>query len=359
MRVLFLCPNLQAGGAERHWSILLPELARRGVGVSVATLDGRGPFYEKLEAAGIPARCFAVGGVRDYESVAVALRRASPDVIVTRATSAHGLGVLATKGRRTSWVVNWHRPAGLPLPRRRSIALRAVLPAADSVIAVSQSQVEELDRFGVKQPSIRVIPNGTDFSPRSSDRERMRTALGIAEHEVVVLSAGRLDPQKRVDRFIDAVTKAQRTNESIVGLIAGSGSLAADLKSRAESAGTNVRFLGRREDMPGVLAAADMLCLTSDSEALPYVVLEAMASRLPVIATRTGALPEVITQETGVTIQLGDLEALSEAIEMLARDANLRRKMGASGMRRQQHLFSAGPMADAYLRTLSDIVGQD
>ncbi len=359
MRALFLCPNLQGNGAERHWSILLPELARRGASVGFATLDGRGPFYDQLEADGIPGVCLAEAGKARYGSAAVALRRATPDVIVTRGTSAHGLGMYAAAGRRTKWVVNWHRPPGLPMNKRRAAVLRFALRAADGVLAVSDSQVQELLALGVDRASIRVIPNGTDFQARDVDRAGVRAALGIEAGRVAVVIAGRLEPQKRVDRFIDALTFAQRTEGSLVGLIVGTGALEHDLKSRALALGANVRFLGRREDMPSVLAAADILCLSSDLEALPYVLLEAMASGLPVIATRTGAVPEIVIPETGLTTEVADTRGLADAMVALARNPSLRRSMGAAARRRQHQLFSSAAMADAYFDALRLAVAKE
>ena len=144
MRALFVCPNLKAGGAERHWSILLPGLRARGIQVSLATLDGRGEFFSPLEQAGVPAACFAGRGRRAPISALRSLRGSGADVIVTRGTSAHGLGMLAARGRPAKWVVNWHRPDGLPLGTRRTLIMRRILPLADAVLAVSESQVPEL-----------------------------------------------------------------------------------------------------------------------------------------------------------------------------------------------------------------------
>ena len=302
MKAIFLCPNLQGGGAERHWSILLPGLRDLGFEVSLATLDGRGEFFSLLERDGVPATCFADRGRRASVTALRSLRAADADVIVTRATSADGLGMLAARNRPTKWIANWHRPDGLPLAPRRRLLLRGILPLADAVIAVSDSQVPELQGFGIRRDSIHVIHNGTDFADAGTDRAAKRSELGLADGEVAVLLAGRLEPQKRVDAFIDSLVLAQRDHPSIVGLVAGSGPLEGELRRQAEDAEVRVRFLGRREDMPQVIAAADILALTSDREALPYIVLEAMAGGLPVVATATGAVPEVVTSEVGIVV---------------------------------------------------------
>ena len=117
-----------------------------------------------------------------------------------------------------------------------------------------------------------------------------------------------------------------------------------------------MRFLGRREDMPQVIAAADILALTSDREALPYIVLEAMAGGLPVVATAAGAVPEVVTSDVGIVVPPGDSVALATAIGKLAADGSLRSALGTAGRARQLSLFSSETMcglyADAIVRTV-------
>ena len=236
MKAIFLCPNLEGGGAERHWSILLPGLRDLGIEVSLVTLDGRGEFYSVLERAGVPVTCFADRGRRASVAALRSLRGADADVIVTRATSADGLAMLATRGRTTKWIANWHRPDGLSLAPRRRLLLRSILPLADAVIAVSDSQVSELQGFGMRRDSIHVIHNGTDFADAGTDRSAKRGELGLADGEVAVLLAGRLEPQKRVDVFLDSLALAQRDDPSIVGLVAGSGPLEGELRRQAQDA---------------------------------------------------------------------------------------------------------------------------
>jgi glycosyltransferase involved in cell wall biosynthesis len=356
MKALFLCPNLDGGGAERHWSILLPGLSGLGIGVGVVTLDGRGPFYSVLERAGIPAISFADHGRRGSVAAVRSLRAADADLIITRGTSAEGLGMLATRGRPTKWVVNWHHPDGLPLAPRRVLILRRILPLADAVVAVSDSQVPELLRYGVRREAIQVIHNGTDFANARVNRSETRRELGLADTEVAVLLAGRLEEQKRVDLFIESLALAQRENGSIVGLIAGSGPLDSDLRRQAERAAVNVRFLGRREDMQEIIGAVDALALTSDQEALPYVVLEAMAGSRPIVTTSVGALPEIVTPDVGLTVPPGDVTAFAAALGKLAGDSGLRSALGAAAQDRQTHKFSAEAMCKAYADAISRVV---
>jgi glycosyltransferase involved in cell wall biosynthesis len=348
MRSLFLCPNMNGGGAERHWSILLPGLRNLGIGVSLATLDGRGEFFSVLEAAGVPATCFADRGRRGSAAALRSLRAGDADVIVTRATSAHGLGMLAARCGPAKWIVNWHRPDGLPLSARRTLILRCILPRADAVIAVSESQIPELLALGVSRGAVQVIHNGTDLPDIRASRADVRRKLGLSDGEVAVLFAGRLEAQKRADIFIESLALAQREHPSVVGLIAGNGALESELRRQAQDTAANVRFLGRREDMPELIAAADVLALTSDREALPYIVLESMAGGLPIASTSVGAVPEIVTPGVGLTVPPGDTRAFAEALGKLAADSALRSALGAAGQAQQRRLFSAEAMCKSY-----------
>ena len=314
-RLLFVCPNLQAGGAERHWSILIPGLARRGFQVTVLTLDGRGPFFDVLVECGIDVASVADAG-RARNLCAVKHVMAAPvDWIVSRAVSADGLSWVAKTMRPdVRWAANWHHPTGMGIAPRRRAILRWALPGANAVVAVSSSQIPELNQLGVRTDSIRVIPNGTDFQPAQGGRQASRAKLDVRDDEIVYLLVGRLEPQKRIDRFIDAIAAARRDRPRIVGLVAGAGPGQAELAARINRTGAKVRLIGRRDDMPDVLAAADALCLTSDYEALPFVVLEAMATGLPVVATRVGALPELLGDNAGVLVDPGDHGALTGAL---------------------------------------------
>jgi len=358
-RVLFVCPNLQAGGAERHWSILLPLLVSHGFDVRLLTLDGRGPFYDALQAAGIPVTCArsATGRLTTYGRATWRLARDPADVIVSRGTSAEGIAAVAQTVRACAWVVNWHHPSGLVLAARRRAILRGVMPRADAVVAVSASQLSELAALGVRRASISVIPNGSDFRPASEQRDTVRAALGVQSAEVAVLLVGRLEPQKRVDLFVDAIATVQRRRHAVVGLIAGSGPDADKLMTRAIEAGARVRFLGRRDDMPGVMAAADVLCLTSETEAAPFAVLEAMASGLPVVATNVGSLPELVVDgETGLLVEPGAVGPVATALIELTADPARLRQMGLAGRARQHDLFSAEVMADKYAAVITAAV---
>jgi glycosyltransferase involved in cell wall biosynthesis len=352
IRVLFVCPNLRTAGAERQWSMLLPRLPARGIEPRVLTLDDRGPIYERLRAAGVPAACAAeLGGpARAYPAALRHLRRHPADVVVTRATSAHGLVAAAARESGAVWAANWHEGPGLALKTRRRGILHAVLRRADAVLAVSPSQRAQLSALGVAGQRVTVIENGTDFRPLPAKRAATRAALALGAGDVAVVLVGSLYAPKRVDVFLAALAAAGAGIPQLVGLVVGDGPDRRALE--AQAGGMRVRFLGQRDDVPELLAAADVLCLTSDAEASPLVVLEAMASGLPVVATAVGGVPGVVVDGvTGRLVPRAAVRAVAEALADLARAPARRRAMGEAGRRRQGERYTADAMADGYART--------
>lgn len=166
------------------------------------------------------------------------------------------------------------------------------LHASERVISVSASAAGQyIARYPFLLSRIRVIPVGVDttiFRPSSRDEARARLSLPQGP---VVLYAGRLEAEKRVDTLLRAIEKMNRPPQVI---IAGSGSL--ETKLRESAAGHPVRFLGRviHAEMPLIMAAADALIIPSAFEGLPTVAVEAMACGLPVVATPTGDLPTIV-----------------------------------------------------------------
>ncbi len=169
---------------------------------------------------------------------------------------------------------------------------RLGLSAANRVISVSHSAMTSyIARYPFLTSKISTIPVGVDlglFRPLNQAHERER--LGLSENRVI-LYAGRLEPEKRVDVLFDAV--ATMENPPLL-LVAGSGSLEASLKARAK--GRPIRFLGNivHDAMPRIIACADAVVLPSAFEGLPTIAVESLACGVPVIATPVGDLPLLI-----------------------------------------------------------------
>lgn len=358
-RVLCLCSTLGVGGRERQLALLLPELRARGFDPHVATLRHRGPHFEALERQGIQAHFVGMRSRLDLPGIvrAYRLRLGKPDIVLTSSVDAQVIGQLVAARARVPHVTVEHGGAGLPRSWHRRLLLRSVAPRVNRVVAVSATQLEELRRLGYPAERITVIPNGIPTPVPSRPRDAVRAELGVAEDEVLALLVATLRPEKRPDVFFEAVRRAQSREPRLRGAIAGGGPQLERIQSLAAETPGVVEVLGERHDVPDLIAAADLVCLTSIAEGLPMTILEAMALSRPVIATRVGGIPDAVTDgRTGTLVQAGDTDAFAEALVRLARDSALRRSMGEAARTDFGERFTLAAMSERYGEVLSALV---
>jgi len=358
VRLLFVCPDMRTGGAERHWATLIPELHDRRIPVKLLALADAGPFYDDVEARGVPAECLGLHRHTNPRALRRALSVGSefePDAVVTRGVSGQLVGEAIARRSRAVHVMNEHTPltpAGklvAPRPHQRALT-RLVSRRVDWVVAVTQRQVPPLERLGYPRGRIQVVPNGVFERDVRSVEASPELADGFS-----VLCVSGLRREKRVDVFIEAVAAAHRENPDIRGYVAGDGSERERLARIAD--GTSVTLLGVRRDVLELIRAASAVCLPSEAEALPMSILEAMALERPVVATDVGGVyDEVLDGETGYVVPAGDPAPVGRALLALAADPDRAREMGLAGRRRQRERFGGEAMVDGYVRVFEEAV---
>ena len=179
----------------------------------------------------------------------------------------------------------------------------------------------------------------------------VRAELGLARDAPLILFAGRLAPQKGVADLLTALDLLQYGMPELRTLIVGDGPLRSQLEEIAHAFELDgkVRFLGHSNDVPRLLAAADLLVLPSLYEGLPNVVLEAMRFAKPVVATAAPGTTEVVVDgSTGLLVPPGDPPALARAMRTLLRDPDLGRRLGAAGRARVETEFRADTMIQRF-----------
>ena len=239
-----------------------------------------------------------------------------------------------------------YRGIGEPLywssTRSRLLRTRAFLGRAAAVTAVWSGTARVLvERFGVPAERVHVIPRGVDAArfpvTTAARRAEARAALGV--DGLVVALVGALSPEKRVDRAVEVVG---RVPEATL-LVAGDGPVEVP-----ES--TQVRRLGSLADVGPVLAAADVLLLTSDTEGIPGVVIEAAFTGLPTIATRVGGITDVVDDgRTGFLFEPGDVSGMADAVR---RTAAARDSLGAAAREHCLATFELSVIADRWASLL-------
>lgn len=364
-RVLFICPNLKLGGAERQWSILVPSLGERQFDVRVLTLDGEGPFFGELKRAGVEITCAGMRNRADPGGLRRAMSASSwrPGVVVTRSVSALGIGHVLARRTGARHVANEHVDYALlpPLRPHRRRLMKMLAPRVDAAVAVAESQLHSLVAHGFVRERIRVIPNGVPAAWPHTLRpvDEVRQELGVRSDDFLAALVAGLRPEKRVEHFVSAVSYAHRVDPRISAIVVGGGPLLERVRSAAAESGGAVRVLGPRLDAESLMAAADVVCLTSSHEAMPMVLLEAMALGRPVVSTSLGGVPELVRRgRTGMLVAVGDDRAFALALLELASDRNRARAMGAAGRDLQRDLFSADRMVDSYATLIGGLGGR-
>jgi glycosyltransferase involved in cell wall biosynthesis len=244
----------------------------------------------------------------------------------------------------------WSRPGSDAKLRFYNRVDRYALRRFPLVLAVSESQRNLLRSAGVSDANIRVVPNGIDLD-RWRPGEGGGIPPGVPAEGPRVGTVLRLSADKDVEGLIDAFAGLPGSPRLV---IVGDGPLRGELERRAAASGAGERivFLGRREDVAGVLAHLDLFVLPTRAEGLPNSVLEAMALARPIVAHRVGGVPELVRDgEEALLVAPGDTAGLGAALERLLADEGLARRLAGAARRRVEEEFSFS----ARLARLEDI----
>jgi glycosyltransferase involved in cell wall biosynthesis len=240
------------------------------------------------------------------------------------------------------------------------------LPRADRVLTVSS---ELRERFGADAELLsrtEVVFNGHDAASDDAEtRAAERRRLGVAAHEVVIGSAGRLCERKN-QRLLVAALGALRGDGRLTGLravLAGDADPAYEALLRADVArlglGAHVVIAGPRPDLHGFFAAIDLLVHSASREGLPRVVPEAMLAARPVVATAAEGIRDAVPDDRhGVVVPAGDVSTLAAAIWRLASDPGLRMRLAGTAAARARDLFSVPAHRRRMLQVYTSILGE-
>lgn len=347
--------SLEVGGLERVVVTLARDQKRAGTPVRVYCLDSRGPLADELEDDGIA--CTLVQrrpgiDVKAASRLASKLRRDRMRIV-----HAHNYGALvhaaiaAALAGRLPVVYTAHgvNSAESAWPAR----LARVRLLHESVFVSADAERVARAAGTLRGNHVRVIHNGIDLERARATRTRaeVRAELGIPDAAPVLGTLARISPVKRHVDLLDAHRRVLAEIPGARCLIVGGGDALAWLKDevRSRNLEDSVVLAGWRQDVPELLSAMDVFVLPSDSEGLSMTLLEAMAQRLPVVATSVGGNPEVVLDGvTGHLVPRRDPERLAATLVSLLRDPGARERMGAAGRQRVEEHFSRTSMVAAY-----------
>ena len=367
MKVLHVIDDLDHNGAQATLFRLLSAMDRKRFEPIVVSLLKGGTLRRPIEALGVQVYALGMANVRGaprsmWRLVRI-IRDLRPQIIQGWAYYGNLAATVGAALALGSWPVIWnirHEAHDLKYEKRRtSIAIRLgafISRSPVRIIYCAWSSAKNHEALGYASSGKIVIPSGIDLSQFITSREArtsVRSEMGIGEDTLVVGLVARFHPMKDHSNFLRAAAiLGARRRLDIHFLMAGSGvdTNNASLMRLVGDNGlsTRVHLLGERRDIPRLMAALDIGCCSSWTEASPNVIMEAMACGVPCVSTDVGDVAWVIGQ-AGRVVPPRDPEALAGAWEaVLTLDTDERRRLGAQARQRIEELFSLPRMVDAY-----------
>lgn len=355
MKIAHVLQWFELGGGESVALRLAGRQREAGHDVQALAFAG-GPLQQHFEREGI--RTYVLPKRAGFDPVLYA--RVLALCIARRYSVVHthdqqSLVYVAAPARASGATVI-HTKHGDTVESARRLVLRRVAAAfVHAFVAVSETTAGTARQYReVSEGKLTVVENGVDmtrFGPDEQARSALRRELGIGADARLIGTVGRQERVKNPELLIRAA--APLLGPDVHLLLAGDGSLAGQLAALSATLphAESIHLVGRRDDVPRLLSALDVFALSSEAEGLPLVILEAMATGLPVASTAVGGIPAVVQDgRTGVLVPAGDERALREALGSLLGDLGRAGEMGREGRALAQQRYSLDGMSEAYQR---------
>ncbi|MFO1417855.1 MAG: glycosyltransferase [Methylotetracoccus sp.] len=360
-RIALIIDSLARAGAQRQVVLLLEGLRAHGHQVLVLALNDDTDPDNRIRIGAL-ADLHIIGKLRlalELGPIGLwhRLREWRADLILTMLDVSDVLGRIAGRLYHRGPIVSSIRGPNLHKRPWWLLLDRLTIPWADRVVFNSHSVAAgSRERLGLREEQIRVIANGIEPALHIAEpADRME--LGIPPHARVVLTVGRLYPEKRFDSLLDAFARLPADTHL---LIVGIGILHESLAEQTARLGLTgrVHFLGRRHDVPALLALSEVFVLPSAWEGMPNVIMEAMAAGCPIVATRIDGTLELLPDPSfGWLVDPGQPEQLAGAIGTALEDRAESKARARRALARITDEFGAGRMVQRYEALFDELLG--
>ncbi|MBS3818154.1 glycosyltransferase family 4 protein [bacterium] len=338
-------------GGQRQSYFLAKELIREGYDL-LFVVQPESPLHEKSSQAHLPVFPLNISHEFDVFSVlrlAFLMRGKNCQLVHFHDAHSVAVGSAAASLAKVPLRINSRR-VDFPLNKNFFSRFKYGENNLDVTLAVSEGVKDVLIRGGMDPQRVEVIPDGIDFTPfeEVSSSHYLHREFSFSQNDYLVGIVAHLADHKGHKYLIKATEILKEKVPRVKVIVVGEGPLKMKLDRQVKETRLEdmVFFLGFREDIPQILASLDLFVLSSYLEGMGSTLLDAMASRLPIVATRVGGIPEVVTHEqTGLLVPPRDPQALASAILRLYQDRSLASRLGKKGYEVVHQKFSAQAMA--------------
>lgn len=360
---LFLMTNsFETGGSERQFAVLAQNLRPEQFQVHLGCIRRIGPFandFGQVPEFWLGGSLYGWTSLRTRFRLSQSLRQQHIQIAHAFDFYTNLTVIPAARFARVPVVIGSQRQLGDLLTPRQFRAQAAAFRWCDAVLCNSRAAADRLAEEGISPDKLFVIGNALPaeaFAPAPA-------ALPSGPGSLRVGMVARMNARyKNHSGFLRIARRIHQRMPDVEFLLAGDGPLRGEFESEAQTLGIADRmvFLGDRRDIPAVMAALDVAVLTSDSESLSNVILEAMAAGLPVVAYRVGGNTELVNEERGKLVSGGDEEGFAAAVEGLLSAPSMRAQLGHNARKFAEDNFGLASVCARYedcYRTLLDKKG--
>lgn len=351
------------GGTERHIEMLATRLDPSRYAVDVMQLGSTVRLAQGVLGAvrvwHMPTgRLLSLHGAGRMYRLFRFIRRRNHDCIISFFETSDILAALLSRLTGVRRILSSRRDTGYRYSRRLSRAYRYIDLCFHRIVVPSTAVRDSLLEAGTSERKIVMIPNGVDlarFDGTESAEGVLREELDFAPTTLMLGIVAQLRKEKDHSTLLRALARLLEAGHDVALVVIGQGDMYETLVKEATDLEIEERvsFLGKRDDVAGILKQLDIFVLSSVTEGMSNAILEAMAAARPVVATDVGGNPEVVVHgETGYLVPKQEPQAMADAIARLVMDADLRRSMGMAGRNRVERLFSVDSMVAGYERAI-------
>ena len=347
-RIIHVASGREWRGGQRQTWLLARELQRAGVDQVLVTRRGS-ELARRALGDGVPVREVAWDLGLDPRAWWAVRREAARGAALLHAHDGHAVSIARwAAGAHTPWIATRRNVT----PLRRPAGWRS----AARVVAISNAVRSQLLRDGIGHDRVVVVHSGIDLeATRATPHEDLRAWAGLPNGGALVVTIAAVTAEKGLD-LLPVTVKELVKDHDLRWVVVGEGPLRADLKHLADDWDLTDRLVlpGHHPDPVRLLRGADLFVLPSVSEGLGTSVLDALALEIPVVATRSGGVEEILQNGAGLLTPVGDAHGLAQAVARMLDDADLRRRAGEAA-RATVGRFSAAAMA-AGMRSVYDSI---